>query len=185
VSAYTINAGSGALSRIDADLVMLGVQDFPAGTTPASVTVDPTGRFAYVANSGSTSVSAYAIDASSGALTSIGSVLTEIAPSSVTADPSGKFAYVANRDSNTISGYTINSGTGLLTAFAGSSFTTAFSPRSVAVDPSGKFAYTANFNSNSVSVFSIDASTGALTNTVLNIGAGNGPASIVTSGSIQ
>ena len=103
VSAYTINAGSGALSQIDADQVMPGVQHFPAGTTPASVTVDPTGRFAYVTNSGSTSVSVYTINPSTGALTSIGAVLTQTTPSSVTVDPTGRFAYVANSGSNTAS----------------------------------------------------------------------------------
>jgi 6-phosphogluconolactonase (cycloisomerase 2 family) len=48
------------------------------------VTVDPSGRFAYVANSSSNDVSAYTINASTGALTSIGSnALAGTSPSSV------------------------------------------------------------------------------------------------------
>ena len=44
---------------------------FTAGTGPGSVTVDPTGKFAYVANCGSDDVSAYTIDSTTGALTQI------------------------------------------------------------------------------------------------------------------
>ena len=42
------------------------------GTTPTALTVDPNGQFLYVANSGSNSVSAYSIDAATGALTAVG-----------------------------------------------------------------------------------------------------------------
>lgn len=42
-----------------------------AGLDPESVTVDPSGKFAYVANVGG-DVSAYTINATTGALTSIG-----------------------------------------------------------------------------------------------------------------
>jgi 6-phosphogluconolactonase (cycloisomerase 2 family) len=42
-----------------------------AGTTPYYVTLDPSGRFAYVANSNSKSVSAYEIDAASGVLSAV------------------------------------------------------------------------------------------------------------------
>ena len=55
-----------------------------AGTGPQSVTVDPSGKFAYVANNGSNDVSAYAINASSGALASIGTVAAGTSPFPVT-----------------------------------------------------------------------------------------------------
>ena len=75
VSAYTINAVTGALTRIPC-VVGVGVScnfngDFLAGTVPASVTVDPSGKFAYVANFNSKDVSAYTINAATGALTQI------------------------------------------------------------------------------------------------------------------
>jgi 6-phosphogluconolactonase len=44
---------------------------FGAGTNPIAVAVDPTGKFAYVTNVGSANVSAYAINATSGALTPV------------------------------------------------------------------------------------------------------------------
>ncbi len=77
---------------------------------PDSVTVDPSGKFAYVANSGSSNVSAYTINATTGALTAVpGSPFAAgTTPVSVTVDPSGKFAYVANSGSDTVSAYTID-----------------------------------------------------------------------------
>ena len=44
---------------------------FAAGANPFSVTVEPTGQFAYVPNSNSNNVSAYMIDGATGALTPV------------------------------------------------------------------------------------------------------------------
>ncbi|HKC44301.1 MAG TPA: beta-propeller fold lactonase family protein [Burkholderiales bacterium] len=71
VSAYTIDATTGALTAIDAIPGTVAIDNFAAGTGPQSVTVDPSGKFAYVANNASNNISAYAIDASSGALTAL------------------------------------------------------------------------------------------------------------------
>jgi 6-phosphogluconolactonase (cycloisomerase 2 family) len=78
------------------------------------VAVDPAGKFAYVANYGSNDVSMYTISATTGALTSIGTIAAESNPSSVAVHPSGKFAYVTNANSNSVSMYSIGS-TGTLT----------------------------------------------------------------------
>jgi len=86
-----------------------------AGTSPSSVAVDPSGKFTYVANSASLSVSMYTINASTGVLTSIVAIGAGLYPESVAVDPSGKFAYVANNFSNSISMYTIDAATGALT----------------------------------------------------------------------
>lgn len=71
ISAYTINASTGALTPIDADPITGGIQNFPAVFKPNSVVVDPSGKFAYVANFGTNNISAYSIDASTGVLTKI------------------------------------------------------------------------------------------------------------------
>ena len=62
VSAYTLDPNSGSLNEISGS-------PFPAGALPRSVTVDPSGNFVYVTNSGDNDVSAYTIDQASGALT--------------------------------------------------------------------------------------------------------------------
>jgi DNA-binding beta-propeller fold protein YncE len=46
-----------------------------AGTSPVSVTVDPSGKFAYAANYGSSDVSAYSINTTTGVLTSLGAAV--------------------------------------------------------------------------------------------------------------
>jgi 6-phosphogluconolactonase (cycloisomerase 2 family) len=72
VSAYTINATTGVLNQIPCGSVTgCNGSNFTAGASSRSVSVDPTGRFAYVVNYGSGDVSAYTIDATTGALTQI------------------------------------------------------------------------------------------------------------------
>ena len=127
VSAFAINASTGTLTQVKGS-------PFAAGPEPWGVAVDPTGKFAYVTNvtdggklayvtnitspSSSGSVSAYAINARSGALTQVpGSPFAASGnyPWDVAIDPSGKFAYVTNSVSNNVSMYSIDDATGALT----------------------------------------------------------------------
>jgi 6-phosphogluconolactonase (cycloisomerase 2 family) len=149
--------------------------------------VDPSGRFAYVANAGGT-VSTYAIDtrdagisgAFPGALTTPGSVAAGTNPVSVTVHPSGQFAYVVNNSG--VQRFTINATSGALTA-VGSAVAAGTTPVSISVDASGKFAYVANAGGG-VTRFTIDAGTGALTGPVTTA-AGTGPSSVTTTGTSQ
>jgi 6-phosphogluconolactonase (cycloisomerase 2 family) len=161
VSMYTINATTGAL---------ISIGTIAAGTQPVSVALAPAGKFAYVANSGANNdsigdVSMYTIDATTGALTYIGSIAAGTDPVSIAVDPAGKFAYVANWTGSdtdgSVSMYTIDATTGSLTSIG--TIATQLSPTSIAIHPSGKFAYVTNSSSNSVSMYSIDSATGTLT----------------------
>jgi 6-phosphogluconolactonase (cycloisomerase 2 family) len=157
VSMYSINATTGALTSIG---------QIGAGTFPVSVAVDPSGKFAYVADASDApgsagNVSMYTIDATTGALASIGTIAAGTDPVSVVVDPSGKFAYLTDSDSNAVWMYTINATTGALASIG--TIAAGTDPVSLAVDPSGKFAYVTNYNSNDVSMYSIDGATGALT----------------------
>jgi YVTN family beta-propeller protein len=187
---YTINPTTGALASIGP----------PVPTNDEftdSVTVDPSGKFAYVASSGNVwdidfgSVVTYTINPSTGALTSttggINGTGINGTPeffNSVAVDPSGKFAYAADGGAfpvgsfgglSSVSMYTINSTTGALTSIG--MIAAGTGPDSVAVDPAGKFAYVTNFESNDVSMYTIDATTGALAPTG-TIAAGPGPVSV-------
>ncbi len=178
VSMFTINATTGVLTSIGA---------IDAGITPASVAVDPSGRFAYAASNafsaGETgNVFMYTINATTGALTSIGTIAAGILPASVAVDTSGRFAYVANAEhfggiggTGNVSMYTIDVTTGALTSIG--TIAAGSNPLSVAVDASGKFAYVANLNSNNVSMYTIDVATGALTS-IGTIAAGSNPSSV-------
>jgi DNA-binding beta-propeller fold protein YncE len=147
VSMYAINTATGALTSIGT---------IAAGTDPISVAVDPTGKFAYVTNSGSNDVSMYTINTATGDLTSIGT--TTGGSGAIAIHPSGKFVYVSN-SAGSVSVYTINAATGTLTSIG----TTGTAGSSIAIHPSGAFAYVTNAGSNDVSMYSIDAATGTLT----------------------
>ena len=173
ISMYTINPSTGALTFTGAI----------EGNNPAfccfnSVAVDPSGKFAYAANggAGSTSVSIYTINGTTGALTSSGTIAAGNVPVAVAVDPSGKFVYAANNSFSgspgSVSMYTINATTGALTSIG--TITTGGDPVAVAVDPAGKFAYVTNSSSNDVSMYTINDTTGALTS-VGTIAAGTDP----------
>ena len=166
VSMYTVNSTTGALTSFG----MIATE-----SGPNSVALDPTGKFAYVANFNSNDVSMYTIDATTGALASIGTIAAGTQPVSYVEDPVGNFAYVANAGSNDLSMYTINATTGALTSMG--TISAGVVPISVVVDPSGKFAYAVNFNSNDISMYTINATTGALTSTG-TITSGQSPTSI-------
>jgi len=171
VSMYTINSTTGALTSIGT---------IAEGGSPNSVAVDPSGKFVYVANANATpgsagNVSMYTIDATTGALASIGTIAAGTNPVSVVADPASNFAYVANSGSNDVSMYSKNVTTGALTSLG--TIAAGTGPGSAAVDPTGKFAYVTNSGSNDVSMYTINATTGALTS-IGTIAAGSTPTSI-------
>jgi 6-phosphogluconolactonase len=182
VSTYTINPTTGALTSTTGGINGTGIN----GTLEFfnSVAVDPSGKFAYAADGGafpagsfggSSSVSMYTINSSTGALTSIGMIAAGTGPDSVAVDPAGKFAYVANFGSNDVSMYTIDATTGALASIG--TIAAGTGPVSVAVDPAGKFAYITNFGSNDISTYTVDATTGALT-FIGSIAAGTHPFSV-------
>jgi 6-phosphogluconolactonase (cycloisomerase 2 family) len=191
VSAYRIDAGDGTLAPIDAGPTP-DIQNFPAGTAPSSVSVDPSGRFAYVANSGSSNVSAYRINATTGALEAVTNspFAAGLGPSSVAVHPSGEFVYVANGSSASISAYRIDASNGALIPIDADGavvgiqhFPAGTNPRSISVDPSGQYAYVANFGDDNVSVQRIDTSSGALT--FIGSVTGLDPNFVTTTGAIQ
>jgi 6-phosphogluconolactonase (cycloisomerase 2 family) len=158
VYAYRINATTGALTAISGSPFSTG------GSLDLSFSIDPGGKFAYVANQHSHNVSAFSINATTGALTAItGSpIAAGTEPLGAFVHPGGKFAYVPNLNSNSVSAYTIDTTSGALAPIAGSPFPGVNGPNGVSIDAPGKFAYVGNSGSNTVSAFSIDAGTGAL-----------------------
>jgi len=154
IAVYTINPTSGALTATQG-IVVAGF--------PRSVALDPTGKFAYVptwsASPGSAgNVSMYMINATTGALTSIGTITAGIWPFSVAIDPTGKFAYASNSGSDDVSMFTIDTATGGLTSIG----TITVGGGSIAVHPSGKFVYVSNL-AGSFSTYSVNATSGTLT----------------------
>lgn len=162
LTVFSIDPATGVLAVIDASSEFNFQQLIGTGAKPNAVAIDSAGRFLYVANSNGVTVSAYTIDQTNGALTSLGTVATGTEPASVAIDPNGNCALVANAGSDSVSSYTINQTTGALTAVSTVTAGTVTTPRSVAIDPSGLFAYTANAGSHDVSAYSLAPSTCAI-----------------------
>lgn len=109
----------------------------------------------YVTAQANTTISAYVVTQSTGALSTNGqSIATGSVPSAIVMSPSADALFVANAGSNSISSYTINSG-GSLTAASGTAPTGKI-PTGLAIDPGGKFLFVANQLSSDISVFSIN-----------------------------
>ena len=146
-------------------------------TGPTSITVDPSGQFAYAANTDGT-ISAYNIDSTYGTLQLLNKVTAGTYPTSVTVDPLKRgFAYAADTIGGTIWAYTIETDGELKfleTVDAGSY------PTSVMVDQSGKFVYVANMGDNTISAYTIDPTYGTLTALGTPVAAGTSPTSIIT-----
>jgi 6-phosphogluconolactonase (cycloisomerase 2 family) len=162
---YAVNAVTGALAALASSPCDAGIL--------GSVSVDPSGKFAYATVNLTNEVRAYALNGSTGSLSAIaGSQLNGggFNPVDVTVDPSGHFVYMANYGGG-ISAFSINAVTGALTAVSGSPFPTAPAlisgqvpgANSVTVDPTGKFLYAAINQGNDLSGYLINPSTGALT----------------------
>lgn len=160
ISEYTIG-GSGTLSaaRTAQILSTTTVTATPpkTGLNPLSMVMDSNGKFVFVANQGSNSVSVFSVDGSG--------LLTEITGSPFPTSPgpsglamTGNTLFVANQGAGTVSVYTIDQASGNLTQGTGSSFAAGTSPAALDVDPSGKFLYVADQATNSVLAFSIAGS---------------------------
>jgi 6-phosphogluconolactonase len=151
------------------------------GGNPINLTITSGSVTLAGSTQGSNSVSGYAIDSTTGALTLLpGSPFAAgVDPHSLAVDPSNKFVYVANRGSNNISAYVVDSTTGALSPVPGAPFAAGLGPYSLAVDPSNKFVYVANQGSNNVSAYQLENETGALTPVSGSpFAAGTGPASV-------
>jgi len=129
------------------------------GTDPYDIAITPDGKYAYVANNGSGSVSVIDISANTVTTVSVGS-----GPFGVAITPDGKYAYVTNYSSGSVSVIDISTNTVIATVTVGTG------PSGVAITPDGKYAYVTNNGSKNVSV--IDISTNTVTTTVT---AGSGP----------
>jgi 6-phosphogluconolactonase (cycloisomerase 2 family) len=122
----------------------------------------------FVSNQLENSVSAFAVNTSTGMLTTVaGSPFSTAArPTAVAVDSAGRFLFAANQAASSISVFAIGAG-GVLTPVSGSPFAAA-SPFGLAVNASGTLLFASNFpdsnagDLNTISVFAI-ASSGGLT----------------------
>jgi DNA-binding beta-propeller fold protein YncE len=158
VRPYTISAPSGGLSPGTIS---------SAGTAPSAVALSPSGTNLYVANTGSNSVTRYAVNVD-GSLPASPSATTQLAdgsaPDGLAMTPDGHFLYVADSGAHAVSAYSVDSA-GNLNEVTGSPFsvgTTASAPAGLTMAPSGGFLYAALEGDNAIAPLAIGP-TGALT----------------------
>jgi 6-phosphogluconolactonase len=138
------------------------------GAGPRHFAFHPNGRFAYVINELDCTVTAFAYEPSSGALSDIQTIPTlpkDFSGSNTCAEvrvhPSGKFLYGSNRGHDSIAVYQTDVGNGILT-FVEHEKAEIKTPRNFNIDPTGRFCLVANQGNDSVVVFRINQRTGAL-----------------------
>src|SRR5205823_5266506 len=142
----------------------------PTGTHPASIAVDPNGRFAYVADEGDGTIHAYSVDAITGGVTPIGIFGAGGAPTALIVDPTGTFAYASASDSQMLTTYAIDAGNGALSVLdsrvvRGTPMNVRFAQGNHPTRILPRFVHVAGSSSGDVTSYTIDAATGALAQT--------------------
>ena len=134
-----------------------------ASLDPLGLTIDPRGKFLYVADAMENSISVYAIDSSTGALALSGSATAGTFPDSVSVDPSGRFLFASNSSqSSTVSVFAIDPATGLPSLTYTQAGDGISYPYSIAADPSGGRVYLGNGSPSEVLAFSLNTLSGRL-----------------------
>jgi 6-phosphogluconolactonase len=138
------------------------------GAGPRHMVFRPDGRFAYVVNELSSTVSVFAYDATAGALKDVQTVSTlpehfDGANSAAEIDvhPSGQWVYASNRGHNSVVLFTVDPRKGTLT-YVEEQGTGGSKPRHFGIEPSARHLAIGNQDSDTVLVCRIDAGNGRL-----------------------
>ena len=149
-------------------LTPAGYAKVAPGAGPRHFAFHPNGKFAYVINEITLTVTAFAWDEGKGKLSELQTITTlpvergkGMSTAEVQVHPSGKFLYGSNRGHNTIAVFSIDQKAGKLKAVQHQS-TLGKTPRNFGIDPTGKFLVAANQSSSDIFTFHIDQGTGEL-----------------------
>lgn len=137
-----------------------------------SVTLDPTGRYVFVADLGLDKLMTYRYDDASGALASHEPAYAEMAPGAgprhFAFHPTGRFAYVVNELDNTITAFSYNADQGRLESIHSvttlpEDFDAPNTTAEIRVHPLGRFVYASNRGHDSIAAFLVNEESGHLT----------------------
>jgi len=136
-----------------------------------SIIVDPSNRFALVADLGLDKVFVYRFDEKDGSLATNHPPFAILQPGSgprhVKFHPNGRWVYVISEIASTVTAFNWDSASGSLTEFQTVStlpadFKGTNTSAEIVVHPNGKFLYASNRGDDSLAVFAIDPATGRL-----------------------
>jgi 6-phosphogluconolactonase len=112
VSAYRFDTSAGTLTALQT------VSTLPSGytgqNTCSKIQITPSGKFLYAPNRGHNSIAGFAVDSTTGLLTSIGQTPSEPVPRAFSLDPEGKFLYAAGIESGRLAAYRVEQDSGVL-----------------------------------------------------------------------
>jgi 6-phosphogluconolactonase len=170
VLVYRFDAISGTLEANEPP----GAPVTPGGG-PRHFAFHPSGRFAYVNNELTSTVTGFSYDGDIGTLAEIQTVSSlpkgfqgGNSTAQLQVHPSGRFLYVSNRGHDSVGVFQIDQKTGRLTYVENES-TGGKTPRNFGIDPTGTYLLAANQSSGNVVVFHIDPVTGALSRTAHSV----------------
>jgi len=160
--------------QVDADTPTIsrhGVAASVPGGGPRHMRFSADGKFIYLLNELSLSVSTFAYDAAEGTaeLLSTTPALSEVvkgkenfnSAAEILVHPNGKFVWSSNRGNDSITCYRAKTATGELTVTEVEPIRGAW-PRNINIDPTSQWILAGGANSNTVSVHKIDPETGEL-----------------------
>ena len=111
---------------------------FTTGSFPLGLTVDPRGSFVYVANNNDNTISTYAVNVTTGALSGSGSSAVSTGPTCVSIEPArGIYLYTSNNRDNTISADQLDPHSGALQNVQGTPYTASALPTCVVTVANG------------------------------------------------
>jgi len=156
-SIYAFTVSSGSITQVCSGPGPI-CSPFKVADGVATVATDPMGKFLYVPNPSTSTVSGFVIQ-SGGGLTPVPGVnfATDTGPTAATVDPTGKYLYVANFGTTTVSEFTIDSNSGNLTAFTTPTQGVGSNPQFIMFDPDNEFVYVANLGSKTISQFLLNS----------------------------
>jgi 6-phosphogluconolactonase len=140
------------------------------GSGPRHLEFHPSGKWAYLVQELSGTVTVFSYDKGSLIEQQVISLLpADFTGAATSADihisPNGRFLYASNRNpTNSIAIFSINPADGKL-ALVGQQSTMGKTPRNFSFDPTGKLLLVANQDSNDIVIFSVNQETGLLTDT--------------------
>jgi 6-phosphogluconolactonase len=160
---YTFDPAKGTLRPNDPPFAAVA-----PGAGPRHLAFHPNRRFAYVINELNGTITGFAYEAATGALTPVETVSTlpdgfrgRNLCAEIRVHPAGAFLYGSNRGHDSIAMFRIDADTGRLSPI-GYHESDVVEPRNFNLDPSGSFCLVANQNDDSVVVFRIDPDAGTL-----------------------
>lgn len=149
---YRLDRETGALTFLDRT---------DAGPGPSFLAVDPTRRFLYAVNEGSSEIASFAIDPATGGLTFLNRVPSGgQGPAHVSVDGTGGYVLAANYGGGSVSVFAVQGDGSLGDAL--DTYPTGQNAHFVHTDPGNRFAFVPNKGSDTVSQLVFDEATGAL-----------------------